>query len=132
MTPMPLRLYLIRHGETEWTLSGQHTGRTEIPLTARGEDEAKELGLRLRTIPFAHVLTSPRQRSRRTCELVGLAPEARIDLDLAEWDYGDYEGERSADIRKAQADWIQREQSPVISRSSIRRLCTSTRIVEDQ
>jgi probable phosphoglycerate mutase len=79
INPMPLRLYLIRHGETEWTLSGQHTGRTEIPLTARGEDEAKALGLRLRTIPFAHVLTSPRQRSRRTCELVGLAPEARID-----------------------------------------------------
>ena len=105
MNPMPLRVYLIRHGETEWTLSGQHTGRTEIPLTARGEDEAKELGLRLRTIPFAHVLTSPRQRSRRTCELVGLAPEARIDPDLAEWDYGDYEGERSVDIRKARADW---------------------------
>ena len=105
MTPMPLRLYLIRHGETEWTLSGQHTGRTDIPITARGEDEAKELGLRLRAIPFAHVLTSPRQRSRRTCELVGLAPEARIDPDLAEWDYGDYEGERSADIRKARADW---------------------------
>ena len=102
---MPLRLYLIRHGETEWSLSGQHTGRTDISLTVRGEDEAKELALRLQAIPFAHVLTSPRQRARRTCELVGLGPAAEIDPDLAEWDYGDYEGVRSVDIRKTRADW---------------------------
>ena len=99
------RIYLIRHGETEWSLSGQHTGRTDIPLTARGEDEARELGQRLRDIQFARVLTSPRQRARRTCELAGLGPVAEIEPDLAEWDYGDYEGQRSADIRKARPDW---------------------------
>jgi broad specificity phosphatase PhoE len=99
------RIYLIRHGETEWSLSGQHTGRTDIPLTARGEDAARELGQRLRDIPFAHVLTSPRQRARRTCELAGLGPMTEIEPDLAEWDYGDYEGQRSADIRKERPDW---------------------------
>ena len=98
-------LYLIRHGETEWSLSGQHTGRTDIPLTARGEDEARELGQCLRAIPFARVLTSPRQRARRTCELAGLGPAAEIEPDLAEWDYGDYEGQRSVDIRKGRPDW---------------------------
>jgi probable phosphoglycerate mutase len=95
-----LQLYFIRHGETEWSLSGQHTGRTDIPLTARGEDEARELGPRLREIEFARVLTSPRQRARRTYELAGLGPAAEIEPDLAEWDYGDYEGQRSVDIRK--------------------------------
>jgi broad specificity phosphatase PhoE len=86
---MILRLYLIRHGETEWSLSGQHTGRLDIPLTARGEDGALELALRLRSIPFAHVFSSPRQRARRTCELAGLGSAARVEPDLAEWDYGD-------------------------------------------
>jgi broad specificity phosphatase PhoE len=100
-----LQLYFIRHGETEWSLSGQHTGRTDIPLTARGEDEARELGPCLREIQFARVLTSPRQRARRTCELAGLGPAAEIDPDLAEWDYGDYEGQRSVDIRKGRPDW---------------------------
>ncbi|HEX4998262.1 MAG TPA: histidine phosphatase family protein [Terriglobia bacterium] len=100
-----MRLHFIRHGETEWSLSGQHTGRTNIPLTARGEDEAKELALRLQAVPFAHVLTSPRRRARRTCELVGLGPAADIEPDLAEWDYGDYEGMRSVDIRKTRPDW---------------------------
>ncbi len=88
----PLSLYLIRHGETAWSLSGQHTGRTDIPLTARGEDEARKLAPWLRHVRFARVLTSPRQRARRTCELAGLEPEAEIEPDLAEWDYGDYEG----------------------------------------
>jgi broad specificity phosphatase PhoE len=98
-------VYLIRHGETEWSLSGQHTGRTDIPLTARGEEEAKGLALRLHTTPFAQVWTSPRLRARRTCELAGLGPGAAIDPDLAEWDYGDYEGQRTVDIRKNRADW---------------------------
>jgi probable phosphoglycerate mutase len=102
---MPLRLYVIRHGGTAWSLSGQHTGSTDIPLTTRGEDEAKALALRLHSIPFAYVLTSPRLRARRTCELVGLGPVAVIDPDLAEWDYGDYEGMRSVDIRKTRPDW---------------------------
>ena len=102
---MSLRLYLIRHGETEWSLTSQHTGRTDIPLTARGEDEARELAQGLRDIPFAHVMTSPQQRARKTCELAGLGSAAVIDPDLAEWDYGDYEGQRSVDIRKQRADW---------------------------
>lgn len=103
--PSPTRLYLVRHGETEWSHSGRHTGRTDIPLTADGEDEALQLARHLRGIPFAHVLTSPRQRARQTCELVGLASVAEIVPDLAEWDYGDYEGQRSVDIYKKRADW---------------------------
>jgi probable phosphoglycerate mutase len=102
---MGQRIYLIRHGETEWSLSGQHTGRTDIPLIARGEDAARNLGLRLREIPFARVLTSPRLRARRTCELAGLGPVAEIEPDLAEWDYGDYEGLLSAEILKGRPDW---------------------------
>ena len=99
------RLYLVRHGQTAWSLSGQHTGRTDIPLTTRGEAEARELIPWLSHIRFAHVLTSPRQRAQRTCELVGLGPDAVIEPDLAEWDYGEYEGRRSADIRKGRPDW---------------------------
>jgi broad specificity phosphatase PhoE len=99
------RIYLIRHGQTEWSLSGQHTSRTDIPLTARGEDGARELGHCLRDIRFARVLTSPRQRARRTCELAGLGPASEIELDLVEWDYGDYEGQRSVDILQARPDW---------------------------
>lgn len=101
----PLRLYLIRHGETGWSLSTRHTGRTDLALTARGEDEARELAPRLREIRFAHVLTSPLERARRTCELAGLGAAAAIEADLAEWDYGDYEGQRSVDIRKQRPDW---------------------------
>jgi broad specificity phosphatase PhoE len=101
----PLSLYLVRHGQTEWSLSGQHTGRTDIPLTAHGEDEARALMPWLRHIEFARVFTSPRQRARRTCELAGLGQQAEIEPDLAEWDYGDYEGKRSSDIRKGRPDW---------------------------
>ena len=101
---MPLRLYLVRHGETEWSLSGQHTSRTDIPLTAHGEDEARELQPCLRPIRFAWVLTSSRRRARRTSELAGFG-SAEIEPDLAEWDYGDYEGQRSADIRKGRPGW---------------------------
>lgn len=100
-----LRLYLIRHGETAWSISGQHTGRTDIALTARGESEAIELAPRLSKISFAHVLTSPLQRARQTCALAGLSAVAAINEDLAEWDYGSYEGARSEDIRKQRADW---------------------------
>jgi broad specificity phosphatase PhoE len=99
------RVYLIRHGETEWSISGRHTGRTEIPLTARGESQAQELGLRLRGFPFSKVLSSPRHRARQTCALAAFGPEVEIDPDLAEWDYGDYEGQRSADIRSLRPDW---------------------------
>ena len=102
---MPLRIHLIRHGETEWSLSSRHTSRTDISLTARGEDEARALAQRLQEIQFTHVLSSPRQRARRTCELAGLGPTVEIEPDLTEWDYGDYEGQRSVDIRKQRADW---------------------------
>jgi probable phosphoglycerate mutase len=100
-----LSLYLVRHGETEWSLSGQHTGRTDIPLTAHGEDQARELLPWLRNIHFDHVFTSPRQRARRTCALAGLGDRAEIEPDLKEWDYGDYEGKRSFDIRKQRPGW---------------------------
>lgn len=101
----PLRLHLIRHGETEWSLSGQHTGTTDISLTERGEGEARELARRLRNISFTRVLTSPLRRARRTCQLAipDVVPE--IEPDLAEWDYGDYEGLRSEDIVKKRPDW---------------------------
>ena len=104
-TEPPLRLYLIRHGETEWSLSGQHTGTTDIALTARGEEEARALIPWLKQMQFSRVLTSPRQRARRTCELAGLGELAEIDLDLAEWDYGDYEGRRTAEIHEGRPDW---------------------------
>jgi len=100
-----LSLYFIRHGETAWTLSQQHTGRTDLPLTAHGEDEARQLGGRISDIGFAHVLTSPLQRARQTCALAGLGREPEIEPDLAEWDYGDYEGKRSVDIRKGRPGW---------------------------
>ena len=112
-TPSSLRLYLIRHGETEWSLSGRHTGRTDIPLTHNGENEARELGKRLRDIPFAYVLTSPLKRALQTCELVGLDKVPEMETDLVEWDYGDYEGKRSADIHNQRPDWnIHRDGCP--------------------
>ncbi len=100
-----LRLYLIRHGETEWSLSGRHTGRTNLPLTPNGENEARELGRHLLHIPFAHVLTSPLKRALQTCELTGLDQVPELEPNLAEWDYGNYEGLRSVDIRKQRPDW---------------------------
>jgi len=103
--PEVLRLYLIRHGETAWSLSGQHTGLADIPLTARGEAEALELGQALRSTPFAYAFTSPRQRARRTSELVSPGPSVRVEPDLAEWDYGDYEGLKTSEILARRADW---------------------------
>lgn len=104
-TPTPLRLYLIRHGETEWSLDHRHTGRTDLPLTQHGEDEARTLGKHLRGIPFTHVLTSPLQRARQTCKLVGLDQAPESEPDLTEWDYGDYEGKRSVAIRQERPGW---------------------------
>lgn len=101
----PLRIYLVRHGETEWSLSGQYTGSTDIPLTAKGEAAARKLGLRLRGIPFTRVLTSPLQRAQQTCALAGLSPAAEIEPDLREWGYGDYEGRTPADILASSPDW---------------------------
>lgn len=105
MSYPPLQLYLIRHGETEWSLTSRHTGRTDIALTKNGEDEARELGRHLWDVRFAQVLTSPQKRARRTCELVGLEGIPVIEPDLSEWNYGDYEGSRSVDIKKEQPGW---------------------------
>jgi probable phosphoglycerate mutase len=99
------KVYLARHGETAWSLSGQHTGRTDLPLTERGESNARCLGDRLRGLTFSRVFTSPLQRARRTCELAGFGATAVVDPDLAEWNYGDYEGKRTAEIRQQRPDW---------------------------
>ncbi len=99
------RIYFIRHGETAWSLSGQHTGRTDIPLNEQGEQDARKLASRLRVVRFTRVFTSPLQRARRTCELAGLAEVAEIEPDLTEWDYGDYEGQRSLDTREKRPGW---------------------------
>ena len=96
---------LARHGETAWTLTGQHTGLTDIPLTERGERNARRLGERLKGLTFARVFTSPLQRALRTCELAGFAAVATIDPDLVEWNYGEYEGRRSDDILAERPDW---------------------------
>jgi probable phosphoglycerate mutase len=100
------RAYLARHGETEWTLSGQHTGRTDIPLTQRGEEEARRLGELLHGKTFALVLTSPLRRARRTCELAGFGDRCQVDADLREWDYGEFEGLKTAEIRQRRPDWV--------------------------
>ena len=99
-----MELYFIRHGETAWSLTGQHTGRSEVPLTANGEQEARELGERLRHVTFDQVFVSPRLRARRTCELAGWT-NATVEPDLAEWDYGDYEGQRSDEIHAKRPGW---------------------------
>jgi probable phosphoglycerate mutase len=98
-------MWLVRHGETEWSRSGRHTGRTDVPLTARGERQASLLGRHLSGRKFALVLTSPLGRARETCRLAGYAEVAHPDPDLVEWDYGAYEGRTSADIRREVADW---------------------------
>jgi broad specificity phosphatase PhoE len=98
-------VYLARHGETAWTLSGQHTGLTDLPLTKRGERNARRLAERLHGVTFAKVLTSPLQRATRTCELAGFGAVAEIDRDLLEWNYGEYEGRLTADIHKERPDW---------------------------
>jgi len=98
-------IYLARHGETAWSLSGQHTGLTDLPLTERGEQTARRLGERLQGLTLLGVFTSPLQRARRTCELAGFGSTAEVDPDLVEWDYGQYEGRRGSDIRAEHPDW---------------------------
>jgi probable phosphoglycerate mutase len=102
---MPPDLYLLRHGETEWTISGRHTGITEVPLTPHGEEEARRSGEKLRSICFSHVFTSPRLRARRTCELAGVGALARVNGDLHEWLYGDYEGLLLSEIQARHPQW---------------------------
>ena len=99
------RLFVIRHGATEWSLTGQHTGHTDIPLLPEGEAQARATGELLADHEFALVLTSPLQRARRTCELVGLANQAQVEPNLIEWDYGDYEGITSAEIHQTVPGW---------------------------
>jgi probable phosphoglycerate mutase len=103
--PLP-DVYLARHGETAWTLSGQHTGRTDLPLTERGEHQARALAPRLSRTKFAKAFTSPSQRARRTAELAGFGGRVETDPDLAEWDYGQYEGRRTAEIHAERPDWF--------------------------
>ncbi|MBZ5585876.1 MAG: histidine phosphatase family protein [Acidobacteriia bacterium] len=100
-----MEIWLIRHGETEWSRSGAHTGRTDLPLTAAGGENAAKLGRFLAGRPFALVLSSPLQRARETCRLAGYGGAAQIDPNLREWDYGDYEGRTTAEIRRENPEW---------------------------
>jgi len=97
---------LVRHGETEWSLSGQHTGRTDIPLTERGRQQARLLEPLLSTANFALVLSSPLRRARETCELAGLGPRMQLEPDLMEWNYGEYEGLTSKQIKRTAPNWM--------------------------
>jgi broad specificity phosphatase PhoE len=98
-------VYLARHGNTAWTLSGQHTGLTDLPLTPDGERNAVRLGERLTGMKFVKVFTSPLQRAARTCQLSGFGAHAETDSDLVEWNYGQYEGLTSAQILRQSPDW---------------------------
>lgn len=98
-------LYIARHGETAWTISGQHTGLADIPLTERGQSNARLMGNALRGRTFAHVLTSPLERARQTCVLAGFGTKAEVDRDLLEWNYGKYEGLTTAEIHTKRAGW---------------------------
>lgn len=98
-------VYLARHGETAWSLSGQHTGFTDLPLTEHGEHTARRLGERLKGLTFLKVYTSSLQRARKTCELAGFGSAAEVDPDLVEWDYGQYEGRRGVEIRAERPEW---------------------------
>ena len=98
-------IYLARHGQTAWSLSGQHTGLTDLPLNERGEQEARDLGKRLAGLHFAKVFTSPLKRAAHTCEIAGFGDVAETDADLVEWNYGEYEGLRTAEIHAQAPDW---------------------------
>jgi probable phosphoglycerate mutase len=110
---MPLTIWLIRHGQTAWTLSGAHTGRTDLPLTEAGRENAVAVGRWLAGRQFAMVLTSPLSRARETCRLAGYGDVAQIDPNISEWDYGDYEGRTTADIRKERPDWFLWREGPL-------------------
>jgi len=103
--PLP-KIYLARHGETIWSLSGQHTGITDIPLTEQGEKNAKQLGLRLQGLAFTKIFSSPLQRALKTCELAGFGSMAIPDPLLEEWNYGDYEGHTTTEIQQTKPDWF--------------------------
>lgn len=110
---MALKCYLIRHGQTQWSVSGQHTGETDLSLTVEGEIQARRLGPILSQIEFNTVFTSPLKRALLTCELAGLSDRAQVDPDLTEWNYGDYEGLTSDEILKSDPNWnLFREGAP--------------------
>jgi broad specificity phosphatase PhoE len=98
-------IYLARHGETAWSLSGRHTGLTDLPLTDRGESNARLLAARLQELNFSRVFTSPLLRAVRTCELAGFGARAEADRDLLEWNYGEYEGRRTEEIHTQRPAW---------------------------
>lgn len=100
-----LEIWLVRHGETEWSLSGAHTGRTDIPLTENGKKQAEALKPLLAKQSFDLVLSSPLGRAKETCKLAGLADKMKEDSNLYEWDYGEFEGKKTADIRKTDPTW---------------------------
>ena len=105
MPKLQPQLWLIRHGETEWSLSGAHTGRTDLPLTERGRQRAQAIDGYLKGRPFSLVLVSPLQRARETCRLAGYGASAIVEENLREWDYGDYEGRSTHDIQKDRPGW---------------------------
>ena len=106
MDPPPLQLVLVRHGETEWSRDGKHTGRTDLPLTKRGRENAKRIGPVLAGFSFARVLSSPLERALETCRLAGYGDRAETRDELREWDYGEYEGRRTSEIHEERPDWI--------------------------
>ena len=105
MSPSPTRVFLIRHGETEWSITRQHTGRTDIPLTEGGRHQAERLGARLAGERFALVLVSPLKRAMETVRLAGFSDVAEVEPDLVEWDYGAYDSLTAADIRRERPGW---------------------------
>jgi probable phosphoglycerate mutase len=106
-------LWLMRHGETAWTLSGAHTGRTDLPMTENGKQQALALGRELKGRSFALVLVSPLERARETCRLAGYGDQAMVDPNLAEWCYGSYEGRTSTEILAERPDWSIWDQGPL-------------------
>lgn len=126
-----LQLWLIRHGETEWSLSGAHTSRTDIPLTARGEERAEKIRDYLAHRAFSLVLTSPLQRARETCRVAGYSAVAQVDENLREWDYGVFEGRTTADIRKDQPGWSIWD-SPVPQGETVEQVAARTQQVIDR
>jgi broad specificity phosphatase PhoE len=106
MAPPKHKVWLFRHGETEWSKSGQHTGRTDLPLNDEGRERAEALGRHLAGRPFALVLSSPLSRALDTCRLAGYGDQVQLTDDLLEWDYGAYEGRRTVDIRRERPGWL--------------------------